>query len=122
MAEHVSCNNHIYFNSINSKPVHAQKLGKKCVPMTLHNKLQEQKKKNQNRNEDGYRLYIYIYMHLNINHPETTHLLAEYTFVWKQTLKKSCQNNPLNQEIILLSVHGLKIKILKRLIYNPSCL
>lgn len=47
MAEHISCNNHIYFNSINSKPVHAQKLGKKCIPMTLHNKLQEQKKKKK---------------------------------------------------------------------------
>lgn len=47
MAEHVSCNNHIYFNSINGEPVHAQKLGKKCIPMTLHDKLQNEKKKQK---------------------------------------------------------------------------
>lgn len=47
MAEHISCNNHIYFNSIDSEPVHAQKLGKKRIPMTLHNKLQKQNKKQE---------------------------------------------------------------------------
>lgn len=110
MAEHISCNNHIYFNSIDSEPVHAQKLGKKRIPMTLHNKLQKQNKKQ----EWGwiYFTQIYIYTFLKMNQRERTYLFIEYVFAWRQTFEKSCQKQTLQQEAILLLSQCLKNKIL----------
>lgn len=45
MTEHISCNNHVYFNSIHIKPVHAQELGEKGDPMTFYYVLQRREKK-----------------------------------------------------------------------------
>lgn len=94
MAEHISCNNHIYFNSINSKPVHAQKLGKKCIPMTLHNKLQNEKKKTEIR-IDIY--YINIYLDFRYKIPRNNNFFPEYLCGDKPS-KNYAEMNPLRRK------------------------
>lgn len=41
---------------------------------------------------DIYYINTYLYTFLKIKQPETTHLFAEYVFMWRQNFQKSCQN------------------------------